>query len=125
MLSGMKALYWQPALDELGGIVEDEHDVHQAFTIILMTRKGEVPHRPEFGTDLWRHLDQPTPTAIPAIVREVFTALTRWEPRARIKSVIPNLVLDERERQRGARVKLGIHWQWAGTDLAVSSEVLL
>ena len=40
-----------------------------------MTPKGSVPHRPEFGSDIWRYLDLPTDEAVPHVIREGIAAL--------------------------------------------------
>lgn len=86
-LRDIRALHWQPQLSADGEIVEGLSDVAQAITIILTTRKGSDPHRPEFGSDIWQYIDWPVSEARPHVVREVRDAIARWEPRARITAV--------------------------------------
>lgn len=81
------ATEWQPKLGELGVIVVGDADVDQCIRTILTTPKGSVPHRPDFGTDLWRFIDLPIAEARPVVVQEVVASVARWEPRAEITSV--------------------------------------
>lgn len=92
------AVHWQPALGR-DGLAEGVRDVDQAIRIILGTRKGSDPHRPEFGFDGFKYLDYPARTAVPHLVREAVASITRWEPRAVLVRVTP-FVTDERARIR-------------------------
>lgn len=83
------SLYWQPAL-AADGVVTGLADIHQAIRTILQTRKGTVPHRPEFGSNLHRYLDWPQDRVKPYLVREVRAAIhhpTEGEPRAEVIAV--------------------------------------
>ena len=112
------ALYRQPALNDLGVLVEDEADIVQCFGVILLTRKGSNPLRPDFGSDCWLHLDKPIPLAIPACIAEARRALTRWEPRVTILSVAAEVMQEDtllqNKPQFAAHIKLMIHWVWSG-----------
>jgi len=81
------AAHWQPALSREGEVVQGVHDIDQAIGIILSTPLGADTHRPSFGCRIHDYLDWPITRARPHIVREVVSALTRWEPRMRIESV--------------------------------------
>jgi len=83
-LADITAVHWQPALGALDTIVEGADDIAQAIAIILRTPKGADPHRPEFGSNLHLYLDWPIDQARPHVVREVFDAISRWEPRAEL-----------------------------------------
>lgn len=74
------SLDWQPQLGA-DALVEGYDDIGQCIKIILLTRKGSDPHRPDFGSDLWRYIDYPQNRAVPHLVREAVDALRRWEPR--------------------------------------------
>src|ERR1700758_303720 len=85
---------WSLALDTpglpgpgLGQVVQGLADVGQCIGIILTTPKGSDPLRPTFGADIWRFIDNPINSAIPAIVREVTEAITLWEPRVTLTGV--------------------------------------
>ena len=86
--SEITAAWWSPKLNTLDEIVSDNDDLNQCINIILRTPKGSRPHKPEFGSDLWTYIDQPVTIATPQIVREVYEAVTRWEPRVSIDRVI-------------------------------------
>src|SRR6202521_3686111 len=77
----------------IGNVVEGLSDVNQCIQIILTTPKGSDPLRPTFGADVFRYIDAPISAAIPAIVREVTEAITRWEPRVTVISIIATPVL--------------------------------
>lgn len=75
------------ALKEVGLLVEDIDDINQSIKIILETPKGHDPLRPEFGSNIYKYIDYPVNKAVPHIVREVMTAVSRWEPRIEIINV--------------------------------------
>lgn len=73
-----------PRLDPRGRIklAEQEEDVEEAIRLILLTRKGERPMRPEFGSLLHRLQFAPNnATTAGQAARYCREALTRWEPR--------------------------------------------
>lgn len=37
---------WQLKFNTIGGVAEGVEDINQCIAIILLTRKGSVPHRP-------------------------------------------------------------------------------
>lgn len=78
---------WSRKVGAPGEIVEQLVDIDQAMRICLLTPKGAVPHRPQFGCDAWRYLDWPTNQALPHIVREATDALAAWEPRATVTGI--------------------------------------
>lgn len=85
-----------PSLDERGRIrlVQDEKDIDEAIKIILTTRKGERPMRPEFGSDLHTLIFAPNDSGTAGLARRyVFEALARWEPRIEVKDVQVDLTL--------------------------------
>lgn len=82
---------WQYKLNEIGGIAEGADDINQCIAIIITTRKGTVPHRPTFGSDVYKYIDYPVNEAIPNIIRETTDAVTLWETRIDINSVTANI----------------------------------
>ena len=86
-LNEIKSVDWQPKLNQIGNIVEGIEDIDQCIKIILMTRKGTDPHRPEFGSDIWKYIDYPINEAVPNIIREAFDAIALWETRVQINSI--------------------------------------
>ena len=73
-----------PQLDERGrmALSHQAEDVAEAIRLILLTRKGERPMRPEFGSQLHELHFQPVDAATCGMARRFITeALARWEPR--------------------------------------------
>jgi phage baseplate assembly protein W len=76
----------------IGNVVQGIADINQCIGISLSTPQGSDPLRPTFACDLWRLLDAPITVARPALVRDIVEAITKWEPRVRVLSVVVNLV---------------------------------
>ncbi|MGH7917528.1 MAG: GPW/gp25 family protein [Candidatus Binataceae bacterium] len=94
----------------LGKVVQGLADVNQCIQIIVTTPKGSDPLRPTFGADLWRYIDFPIDSAIPAIVGEVTAAITTWEPRAKVIAVTA-APLSGNGAQSFAQLGISISWQ--------------
>jgi phage baseplate assembly protein W len=62
--------------------------VLQNIRVILTTPKGSDVHRPDFGSELYRFIDQPL-TALTAgkIKAYIVDEMERWEPRVKVKEV--------------------------------------
>ncbi|HMS56426.1 MAG TPA: GPW/gp25 family protein [Fimbriimonadaceae bacterium] len=79
-----------PQLDVRGRIAlaHQEEDIDEAIRVILMTRKGERPFRPEFGSDLHQVAFAPNNVGTAGLAsRYVREALVRWEPRIEVLDV--------------------------------------
>lgn len=85
--TSITSAHWQPALGSPGEAVEGLRDIDQAIRIILSTPLGSDPHRPEFGCDIDKYLDQPTNRVVPHLVREAVEAIRRWESRVSVVQV--------------------------------------
>lgn len=115
------SVFWQSRLGEMGEIVEDSDDINQAIAIILTTPRGSDPHRPDFASDVWRHIDKPMPIASPLIVRDAAEAIARWEPRCQVTSIEVNPYEGE-ERQT---LRVSVSWQIASANFQGFAEVIL
>ena len=79
-----------PRLDSRGRIelVHQEQDVEEAIRMILMTRRGERPMRPEFGCQIHELVFDPNDPATAGLARRyVQESLLRWEPRIDVLNV--------------------------------------
>ena len=79
-----------PRLDSRGRIelVHQEQDVEEAVRMILLTRPGERPMRPEFGCRIHELVFDPSNHATAGLAkRYVHEALMRWEPRIQVLDV--------------------------------------
>lgn len=88
-LSDIQSVDWSPKVGQIGAVVQGDDDINQCICIILSTPKGSDPHRPLFGSDIWKWIDAPVNVAIPNIILEGITAVTTWEPRVEVKSIVP------------------------------------
>jgi len=77
-------------LDANGRLSNLLDDVFQSIRVILLTRKGEKIHDPEFGCGAWDEVDRPH-TRAPFIVKEVIKALRKYEPRVEVAKVTPSI----------------------------------
>ena len=117
--------YWQPRLKALGDVVAGLDDLAQAIPLIIQTPLGSVPLDPDFGTDLYPWLDRPAAQATPNIIRSIFKAIKRNEPRVILDSV---KVIPGDTAPTPSRLRLSIHWHPADTWLALeakTTEVIL
>ncbi|HDW3810958.1 GPW/gp25 family protein [Serratia marcescens] len=109
------SVYWQPALYRPGERVTGLADIHQSIQIILGTPCGADPHRPDFGSNIYRYIDQPVDQALPHVVRETTDALRRYEPRAEVVSVS--------HRAEGEHAWLQVQWRPVGAAWTETTEV--
>ncbi|HUO06584.1 MAG TPA: GPW/gp25 family protein [Candidatus Binataceae bacterium] len=109
-LADISSADWSLKLGAIGNVVQGLGDVEQCLAIIVTTPKGSDPLRPTFGADVWRYIDFPISVALPAIVREVTTAVLVWEPRVTLISVNAAPVLDG-SWQSGAHLNVTLQWQ--------------
>ncbi len=94
---------WQYKLNEIGSVAEGIEDINQCIAIILSTPKGSVPHRPTFGSDIYKYIDYPVNVAKPNIVRETIDAINLWETRVNVDIVTVSVV----------EAQLNIKVQWS------------
>lgn len=84
-------VHWQARLGRatprFGEIVHGVDDLEQAIMTIALTEKGSVPTEPEKCVELRPYLDRRPAYAIPYITRELFDAITLWEPRVVVEEV--------------------------------------
>ena len=79
-------LHWQlrvrpGAAAPWGGIAAGLDDLEQSIRTIILTPPGSVPLEPEKFCAALDYIDRPPAVAIPMISREIFDALSRFEPR--------------------------------------------
>ena len=90
-----------PQVDATTGRIQTvsyEEDIAEAIRIILFTRKGERPMRPEFGSTIYNYLFSTMDyTTVKRMERELLEAIIRWEPRV----VEPEVSVDTGEMESG------------------------
>jgi len=75
------------APDVFGDIVVSVDDLDQSIANIVLTPKGSVPTEPEKGCDILGAIDKHPSIGIPLLTREIWDALTIWEPRIVLQDV--------------------------------------
>jgi phage baseplate assembly protein W len=115
-LNEIKYVDWQPKLNEIGEVAQGIDDINQCIYIILTTQKGSVPHRPTFGSDIFKYIDYPVQEAVPNIIREVIDAISEWETRIEIKNVSAEIDV--------ASVKIKIEWNLIDSEITSVTEVI-
>lgn len=75
--------------------------INQNIKLILTTIKGSDIHRPLFGSELWRFIDQPLTAINQGRLRaEITESIELWEPRVKLKEV------DIKKEYAGLRIRL-------------------
>ena len=106
---------WQLKLNSIGEVAEGVDDINQCIVIILLTKKGTVPHRPTFGSDIYKYIDYPINEATPNIVREATDAITMWETRIKINSI--KVEIEE------SNLTVKVEWTLKNTSTTGTAEV--
>jgi uncharacterized protein len=75
------------AADSYGAVVLAVADLSQSITNIVLTPKGSVPTEPEKGCDILGAIDKVPAIGIPWLTREIWDAVTIWEPRVEVTKV--------------------------------------
>ena len=106
---------WQYKLDTIGSVAEGAWDINQCIAIILLTPKGSVPHRPDFGSNIYKYIDYPVNEASANIVREATDALTLWETRIEVNNI--EVEIDE------TKITTAIEWTLKDSNTTGYTEV--
>lgn len=75
------------APETYGEIEVSLSDLSQSITNLVLTPKGSVPTEPEKGVDILGAIDKHPDIGIPYLAREIWDAITIWEPRVIIEKV--------------------------------------
>ena len=105
MQQTITSAYWQLDLEDFG-IVQGLADIQQCIYIILVTRKGTDPTRPNFGCGIYEYIDKPMNIAVPNMKREIATAIRMYEPRVKIIRILHTVEV--------AKLTFTIEWEFAG-----------
>ena len=116
-LSEITYIDWQFKLDSIGGVAEGIEDINQCIAIILRTPKGSVPHRPTFGSDIYKYIDYPVTSAKANIIRESIDAINLWETRV----IVDSVSIDINENQLNVKVQ----WKLKDSSQTGTAEVQL
>lgn len=94
-LIDIRSSEWSISMAEFGAVVEGIADIKQCLEIIVYTRKGTDPLRPDFGCGAIDRVDQPINSAIPGMIKDIIDAVILFEPRIDMqKSKITYVIID-------------------------------
>jgi len=83
----VRRLDWQLSTEGIGRVAQGADDIAQCILLAVTNNKGSDPFRPDFGSDIWDHIDTPLPIAAPNMVLAISQAVERWEPRVALRYV--------------------------------------
>lgn len=75
----------------VGAVAIGVEDIRQCIDFILRTIPGSDPLRPLFGCNIFDKLDKPVHVAIPHGKKDIFEALSLWEPRISVERITHQL----------------------------------
>lgn len=104
-VTDVKSNYFQTSLQGFGLIVEDIEDINQCLKIIVLTRPGTDPLRPEFGCGLPDLVDKPANKS-GDIIMAVSDAIGKFEKRITVNKIIPTF------SEKGSTLKISVRWQF-------------
>jgi phage baseplate assembly protein W len=89
----------------------DDQNIYESIWIILATAPGERVMRPKFGCGIHDLVfSVPDAATLGRIQKEIFDALTRWEPRIDVTDV------DVEIKGRGEVLLINIHYRVRATN---------
>ena len=83
----VRRLDWQLSTEGIGRVAQGADDIAQCILLAVTNNKGSDTFRPDFGSDIWDHIDTPLPIAAPNMVLAISQAVERWEPRVALRYV--------------------------------------
>ena len=91
LISEITSTQWTFDINNPGQIVQGLDSIKQCVFVILTTEPGTDPLRADFGCGAFTYVDMPVAFAVPKMVKEISTALAKWEPRIEQVKVQQNL----------------------------------
>jgi len=116
-LDEIKYVDWQFKLNDIGDVAEGVEDINQCIAIILNTPKGTDPHRPTFGSNIYKYVDYPINVAKPNIIRETIDSISLWETRISINKTSVEI--------NGSTITIKIEWTLKSGKTSGTAEVVL
>jgi len=87
-INDIETKMWSLNVAQFGEIMADIEDIIQSVAMLVLTVKGSVPCKPNYGCSLYDHIDQPASIGAPLMLREIRKAITEQEQRVTIKSAV-------------------------------------
>lgn len=116
-LNNITYIDWQLKLNEIGSVAEGVDDINQCIAVILITQKGSVPHRPTFGSNIYKYVDYPVNEAIPNIIREATDSIVLWETRIKVNSLTAEII--------ESQITIKVEWTLKNSNSKGTTTVIL
>jgi phage baseplate assembly protein W len=95
-ITEVKSTIYSMSLAAQGEIVQGIDHINQCIQILLQTRPGADPLRPEFGCDVFGKLDQPLDNSLSgAVINDVITAIRNYIPDVTVNKVVPVITVGQ------------------------------
>jgi phage baseplate assembly protein W len=95
--------------------VEKINDIIQSWFIILSTPVGSVSFLTDFGAELFRYVDLPITKSFAEAANKCVEALTKWEPRTKIKKVTRSI--------NGSQITINVYATYTSTGESIIARV--
>ena len=118
-LEDIKAKNWTLSLENQGEVVQGIAEISQCLRVLITTRKGSDPLRPDFGCDIFLYQDLPINQAIPRMVKAISQAVDKWEPRIDVTKIGYALGED------GSAITFTIEWTEKTSQQTSSTKILI
>ena len=79
--------YWQKKRGTIGEVVTDLDDIEQCYDNIFNISKGEIPFKPNIGSNIIEAIGKKQPDAVQIAETLITEEFTKQEPRAEVVSV--------------------------------------
>ena len=122
----VRRLDWQLSTEGMGRVAQGADDIAQCILLAVTNNKGSDPFRPDFGSDIWEHIDTPLPIAAPNMVLAISQAVERWEPRVALRYVEYEYV-EQADDMPGLKsgIIFNIGWRLRGGNVDGQTDLLL
>lgn len=122
----VRRLDWQLSTEGIGRVAQGADDIAQCILLAVTNNKGSDPFRPDFGSDIWEHIDTPLPIAAPNMVLAISQAVERWEPRVALRYVEYEYV-EQADDMPGLKsgIIFNIGWRLRGGNVDGQTDLLL
>lgn len=122
----VRRLDWQLSTEGFGRVAQGADDIAQCILLAVTNNKGSDPFRPDFGSDIWEHIDTPLPVAAPNMVLAITQAVERWEPRVALRYVEYEFT-EQSEDMPGLKsgIIFNIGWRLRGGNVVGQTDLLL
>jgi phage baseplate assembly protein W len=112
-VTDVKSSLFSVSLAKVGDIVEGIAHINQCINILLKTRLGSDPLRPEFGCSIFQRFDKPINEVRSLLVNDVKKAIDLFIPEITVVKITSDATLGE----------LVVNIQWAFKNTVNTNQV--